>query len=108
MCGQDAIIKLRSLIRPRNLIDLPYKVIRLAIQIYVSPKERVVKAERAKLSSVIQGVGESNDDFLARHTEEAGYCDFKKHKTAVNPEDELVKIKFIPGLKDPESKLRRY
>ena len=35
MCGQDAIIKLRSLMGPRNLIDTPYKDIRLAIQNYV-------------------------------------------------------------------------
>ena len=32
MCGQDANIKLRSLMSPRNLIDTPYKDIRLAIQ----------------------------------------------------------------------------
>ena len=42
MCGQDAIIiKLRSLMSPRNLIDTPYKDIRLAIQNYISPKDRV-------------------------------------------------------------------
>ena len=66
MCGQDAIIKLRSLMSPRNLTDTPYKDIRLAIQNYISPKERVVTAEKAKFLSVIPGVGESDDDFLAR------------------------------------------
>ena len=65
MCGQDAIIKLRSLISPRNLIDTPHKDIRLAIQNYISPKERVVTAERATFLSVIQDVGVSDDDFLA-------------------------------------------
>ena len=99
MCGQDAIIKLRSLMSPRNLIDTPYKDIRLAIQNYISPKERVVTAERAKFLSVIQGVGETDDDFLARLREEARYCDFEKLKTAANPEEELVKIKFISGLR---------
>ena len=66
MCGQGAIIKLRSLMSPRNLIDTPYKDIRLAIQNYISPKARVVTAEGANFLSVIQGVGESDDDFLAR------------------------------------------
>ena len=47
MCGQHAIIKLRSLMSSRKLIDTPYKDIRLAIQNYISPKERVVTAERA-------------------------------------------------------------
>ena len=106
MCGQDAIIKLRSLMSPKIFIDTPYKDIRLAIQNYVSPKERVVTAERAKFRSVIQGVGDSHNDFLARLREEARYCDFEKLKTAANPEEELVKIKFISGLRDPEATLR--
>ena len=108
MCGQDAIIKLRSLMSPRNLIDTPYKDIRLSIQNYNSPKERIVTAEWAKFPSVIQGLGESDDDFLARLREEARFCDFEKLKTAANPEEELnkLKTKFISGLRDPEAKLR--
>ena len=89
---------------PRNLIDTPYKDIRLAIQNYIS-KERVVTADKAKFLSLIQGVRESDDNFLARFREEARYCDFEKLKTAANPE-ELVKIKFISGLRGPEAKLR--
>ena len=46
MCGQVAIIKLRSLISPRNLIDTPYKDISLAIQNHNSPEERAVTTER--------------------------------------------------------------
>ena len=65
MCGQDAINNLSSLI---------------------SPKERVVTADRAKFLSVIQDVGESDDDFLVRLSEEARYCDFEKLKNAANPE----------------------
>ena len=106
MCGQDAIIKIRGLMSPRNLIDTPYNDIRLAFQNCISPKERVVTAERAKFLSVIQGVGESDEHFLARLREEARYCDFEKLKTAANPEEELLKIKFISGLREPESKLR--
>ena len=91
---------------PRNLIDTPYKDIRLAIQNYIFTKERVVMAERAKFLSVIQGVGESDDDLLARLREEAHYCDFEKLKTAANPEEELITINFISGLRDhPDKKL---
>ena len=106
MCGQDAIIKLRSIISPKILIGTPYKDIRLAIQNYISPKKRVVTAERAKFMSVIQGVGESDDNFLERRRDEARYCDFTKLKTASNLEEELVKIMFISGLRDPEAELR--
>ena len=56
MCGQNAIIQCRSLISPRNSIDTPYNDINLAIQNHISPKERVVAAERAKILSVKQGV----------------------------------------------------
>ena len=65
-CGQDAIIKLRSLMNPTNLIDTPYKDIRLANQNHISPKERFVTAERAKFLPIVQGVGESDDNFPAR------------------------------------------
>ena len=106
MCGQYAIIKHRSLISHTNLIDTPYKDMRLAIQSYSSPKERVVTAERAKFLSVITGVGDSDGNSLAYFREQARYCDFEKLKTADNPEDELGKIKIISGLRDPEAKPR--
>ena len=101
ICGQDALLKLRSLMSPKKLLDTPFKEIRLAIQNYISPKERVVTVERAKFLSIVQGIGESGDDFLARLREEARHCDFEKHKTVTNPEEELVKVRFISGLRDP-------
>ena len=63
-------------------------------------------AEKAKFLSVIQGVVESDDDLLAPLREEARYCDFEKLKTVANPEEELVKIKFISDLREPEAKPR--
>ena len=105
-CGQDAIIKFRRLVSPMKLIDTLYKDIRLAIQNYISPKETVVTVERAKFLSVIQVVGESDYDHLARLREEARCFDCGKLKTAANPEKELTKIKFISGLRVTEAKLR--
>ena len=93
ICGQDAFLKLGSLMSPDNLKDTPFKEIRQAIQIYIYPKERVETAERDQFLSVIQGVGESDDDFLAHLREEARYCDFEKLKTVTNPLEELVKIR---------------
>ena len=93
---------LRSLSSPKSLINTPYKDIRLAIQNDFSPKERVLTAKRAKFLSAIQGVGESDDIFLSRFREEARYCDFEKLKTAANADEELVKIKFISGLRGSE------
>ena len=84
MRRHDSTIKIRSLISPRILIDIPYKDIRLAFQNYISPKKRVVMAEMVKFMSVLQNKGESDDDFLIRLREEARYCDFEKHNTAEN------------------------
>ena len=58
---------------PKKLLDTLFKEIRQAIQNYVSPKERVESAERAKFLSAVQAVGESDDDFLARLREKARY-----------------------------------
>ena len=103
ICGQDTILNILS---PKKLLDTPLKVIRQAIQNYISPKERVESAERYKFLSVVQGVGESDDEILTHLREEARYFEFEKLKTAPDPEDELVKIKFISGLRDLEAKLR--
>ena len=78
----------------------------MAIQNYISPKERVVTTERANFNSVIQGLGESEDNFLNRLREEARYCGFEIHKTVANPKEDLVKIKFISDFKDPEANFR--
>ena len=95
-----------SLISPKILIDTPCKDITLAIQNYISPKERFLTAERAKFLSIIQVLGESDDDFLACLREKARYCDFEKIKTAAYLEEEFLKMKFISGLRDLESKFR--
>ena len=91
MCGQDAIIIFRSLMSRKNLIGVLYKDVRSVIQNYVSPKERVVTAEKAKFLSVIQGLGKSDEDIRARRRD---------------PVRELGKIKFISGLRDSEAKHR--
>ena len=67
----------------------------MAIQNYISPKERVVTAERAKFLSIIQGVGESDEDFLARLRDETRYCDFGELKTLSNPEEDLLKKVYL-------------
>ena len=106
LCGRDAYIELRSLMSPKYLIANPYKDIRLAIQNYISPKKRVVTAERAKFLSERQAVGESSDVFLVRLREESRNCDFGKLKSVTKPEEELMKIYLTSRLRDPEAKLR--
>ena len=53
ICRQDALLKIRRLMSPKKLLDTPFKDIRQAIQNYVSPKERIETAERAKFLIVV-------------------------------------------------------
>ena len=80
ICGQDSLLKLRSLMSPKKLLDTPFKEITQTIQNYNSSKKIVDTAERAKFLSCVQGVLESDDNFVARLREEARYCDFEKLK----------------------------
>ena len=91
---------------PKKLLDTLLKGIRKSIQNFMSTKERIKMEENAKFLSVVKGVGESDDNFLARLREEARFCNFEKLKTVTNPVEELVKINFISGLREPEAKLR--
>ena len=47
MCEQNSVIKLRGLMTPRDVIGTSYRDIRSAIQNQVSPKERIIAAEKA-------------------------------------------------------------
>ena len=62
-------------------------------------------AERVKFLSVFHGVGEPFDDFLACLRDEVRYCGFETLKILSNPEEELVKIKFISGLRNLKANL---
>ena len=58
MCRQDANIKLGNLMSPRISIDTLYKDLGCAMQNYISPKERIVTAEKVKFMILIQGAEE--------------------------------------------------
>ena len=63
-------------------------------------------SERTNIQSVIQGVVESDDKFLARLKDVACYCDCQSLRTVANPQEEMVNIIFISGLRNPEKKLK--
>ena len=90
--GQDALPKFRNLMNPQKLLDTPFKGIRVLIEIYIFPKERIITARRAKFEPDVQGVGDSDYNFLVCQREEARYCDFQTLKTVNSSEEELVKL----------------
>ena len=94
-CRQEKIIHFRSLWSPRNLIDTPYKDIRSAIHNVITPKERVVTAEKAKFLSVIQSVPEFQSARYSRSQGKSTLLWLRKLKTVANTKEELVKGKLI-------------
>ena len=56
MFGQDAFLKNRIPMSTEKLLDIPFKEIRLVIENFFSPEDRVITSERAKFLSVIQRV----------------------------------------------------
>ena len=105
-CGINAIKKLNSLVAPNRLSDLKFDQIERHIETYIKPRERLVVAERTNFLSTSQKPDENAEDFLARLREAARYCDFGKIKTAPDPEAEMIRLRFIAGLHDSESKIR--
>ena len=51
---------------PQILLDTPFKEIRIANQFYLSAKQRISSAEKAKFRSAMQGERESEGNYLSR------------------------------------------
>ena len=105
-CGLEALIKLSSLVVPRNIEDMKFMDIRKDLINYLKPQERLVVAERTGFLQMSQGGEEAETDYLARLREAARYCKFVDLKASADPEAELIRLQFIAGLRDSESKLK--
>ena len=105
-CGLEALIKLSSLDAPRNIEDMKFIDIRKDLINYLKPQERLVVAERTGFFQMSQGGEEAETDYLARLREAARYCKIVDLKASPDPEPEMIRLQFIAGLRDSESKLK--
>ena len=105
-CGINALKKLNSIIAPRKVEDLPFAEIQTTFLAYLKPTERLVVAERTMFLSTEQGSNENEADFLARLREAARYSKFDDLKNSNGPEAELIRLRFIAGLRNREAKLK--
>lgn len=105
-CGIEAQKKLSSLVAPREIESMKFQEIYATLTAYLKPTERLVVAERTMFLSTSQDSEESESDYLARLREAARYCKFEALKTSNEPEAELIRLRFIAGLKDKEEKLK--
>ena len=105
-CSLEALIKLSSLVAPRNIEDMKFIDIRKDLINYLKPQERLVVAERTVFLQMSQGGEEAETDYLASLREAARYCKFVDLKASPDPEAEMIRLQFIAGLRDSESKLK--
>jgi len=104
-CDAKTLLKLMSLIPDKNIENLLYSDIKKVRKAYIEPQEKLVIAERTNFLQITQAVGESEADYLARINLASTTCKWADLKD-VSPADELIKTKFIAGLRDENLKLK--
>jgi len=100
-----ALLKIISLLPGKNMETILFSEIKKAIMSYVEPQQRLVIAERTNFLQINQNDGETEADYLARLNDASTTCNWAELKT-VDPINELIKTKFIAGLKDEALKLK--
>ena len=76
--GCKVIMKVSTMAYPTNLEDLTFKKISQIIRRNMSPKKRLVVAERTKFMSMKQEIDEPIIKYLHRLRNASRYCEFEK------------------------------
>ena len=104
-CGSKPLLKIISMLPGKDIEKLNYGTIRKAIDDYIQPRKRLVIADRTNFFQLHQNDGESEVDFLSRINEASIHCNWNDLKNK-EPSEELIKLRFISGLKDEQLKLK--
>ena len=105
-CGTECLVKLKSLVAPKELEEMPFNDIETVLKTYLEPQQRLVMAEQTTFVSLSQMQQETKSDFLARLRETAKHCQFDKLKTATDTSEYMVRLRFIAGLADSDEKMK--
>ena len=100
-CGLVALNKAQYIVAPENIVEMKFDDIETRLLAYLKPKQRLVIAERTKFFTISQFVSESVADYVTRLRKESQYCDFAKLKESTDPNEELVLMALVAGLRDP-------
>ena len=104
-CGTKALLKIISMMPGRNIETILFDDIKKAILEYIEPRKRLTIADRTNFLQISQHSGETEVDFLSRLNEASVYCDWDSLKEG-KPSEELIKLRFIAGLRDDKLKLK--
>ena len=104
-CGTKPLLKIISMMPGRNIESALFKDIKNAISEYIEPRKRLIIADRTNFLQISQHSGETEVDFLSRLNDASVYCEWDRLKEG-NPTEELIKLRFIAGLRDEKMKLK--
>ena len=105
-CDLEALIKLSSVVAPRNIEDMKFIDIRKAFINYLKPQETLEVAERTDFLQISQVGEEAETDYLAKLIEAARNCKFVDFKAPLDPEAEKIGLQFLARQRDSEAKLK--
>ena len=104
-CGAKALLKIMSLMPSKNVEKMMFKEVKKIIEDYVAPRKRLVIADRTNFLQLSQTEDEPVVDFLSRLNEASIFCQWNDLKLG-EPCEELIKLRFIAGLKDASLKVK--
>ena len=104
-CGGKPLLKIMSLVSDKDIERMLFKDIKQVIENYLAPRKRLVIADRTNFLQLHQKDGEPVVDYLSRLNEASVFCKWDELKQG-NPTEELIKLRFIAGLKDPGLKIK--
>lgn len=97
--GCEAIMKVATMVYPRELEEMTFEEISQVIKGNMRPKKRLVIAERTKFMAMKQEVDEPIVKYLHRLRSASKYCEFEKLGTGEQTtEEELIQLRLIEGM----------
>ena len=105
LCGEDAVLKLARVAKPRPLEKMPFKTLKQLTMELVEPKKLLTIAERTNFLAIRKNFDESTDDLHLRINHAADRCAFELFKTGEeDPVEELKKMAYINAFTDANIK----
>lgn len=104
-CGSKALLKVLSLMPGVNIEKQQFCDIKAKITQYVEPSQRLVIADRTNFLLLKQETNEAELDYLSRLNEASTHCKWEELKS-LDPSSEIIKLRFIAGLKDDNLKMK--
>jgi hypothetical protein len=104
-CGSKPLLKIISMLPDKDITKQSFASIKKAIEDYIEPRKRLIIADRTNFLQLTQNQGESVVDFLSRINDASVHCYWDSLATE-GPNNELVKLRFIAGVRDDGLKLK--